>query len=177
MSASVKAYFALKLAGLAVDDEPMTRLRERILALGGIQAANSYVKINLSLFNLYPRDHVATVPPEIILLGNLLYQMSSWTRAIIMPLSIVQALDREGRPVPAGFTLEELFLPGEPLDFHRDRAFFLLAQSVLLQLDAGLKWWGAAWHTVGPRKSHPRSRKVDAGSLSSPMGSEPFIRP
>ena len=111
VSASVKAYFALKLSGEPLDSEPMTRLRERILALGGIRAANSYVKINLSLFNLYPRDRVPTVPPEIVLLGKLLYQMSSWTRAIIVPLSIVQALDREGRPVPAGFTLEELFLP------------------------------------------------------------------
>ena len=37
------------------DDDPnLTRLRERILALGGLQAANSYVKVNLSLFGLYP---------------------------------------------------------------------------------------------------------------------------
>lgn len=140
VSASVKAYFALKLAGIPVDGQPMTRLRERILALGGIQSANSYVKINLSLFNLYPRDHVATVPPEIILLGNLLYQMSSWTRAIIMPLSIVQALDRKGRPTPAGFTLQELFLPGEPLDFHRDRDFFSW-HNLFIRLDGLLKWW------------------------------------
>lgn len=140
VSASVKAYFALKLAGIPADGEPMTRLLKRILALGGIQAANSYVKINLSLFNLYPRDHVATVPPEIILLGNLLYQMSSWTRAIIMPLSIVQALDREGRPTPAGFTLQELFLPGEPLDFHRDRNFFSW-HNLFIRFDGLLKWW------------------------------------
>jgi squalene-hopene/tetraprenyl-beta-curcumene cyclase len=140
VSASVKAYFALKLAGLPTDSEPMAKLHERILALGGIQAANSFVKINLSLFNLYPRDHVPTVPPEIILLGSLLYQMSSWTRAIIMPLSIVQALDCEGRPAPAGFTLEELFLPGEPLDFHRDRDFFSW-HNAFIQLDGCLKWW------------------------------------
>jgi squalene-hopene/tetraprenyl-beta-curcumene cyclase len=140
VSASVKAYFALKLAGLPVDGEPMSKLRERILALGGIQAANSYVKINLSLFNLYPRDHVATVPPEIILLGNLLYQMSSWTRAILMPLSIVQALDGAGRPAPEGFTLQDLFLPGEPLDFHRDRDFFSW-HNLFIRLDGCLKWW------------------------------------
>ena len=140
VSASVKAYFALKLAGTPVDGEAMTKLRERILALGGVQAANSYVKVNLSLFNLYPRDHVATVPPEIILLGNLLYQMSSWTRAILMPLSIVQALDREGRPTPAGFTLEEIFRPGEPLDFHRDRGFFSW-HNLFIRFDGLLKWW------------------------------------
>ena len=45
-------------------------LRERILALGGIQAANSYVKINLSLFDLYPREHCPTIPPEVVLLPS-----------------------------------------------------------------------------------------------------------
>jgi squalene-hopene/tetraprenyl-beta-curcumene cyclase len=140
VSASVKAYFALKLAGLDVDGEPLARLRERILELGGIQAANSYVKINLSFFNLYPRDHVPTVPPEIILLGNLLYQMSSWTRAIVMPLAIVQALDGAGRPAPDGFTLQELFKPGVVLDFHRNRDFFSW-HNLFIRFDGVLKWW------------------------------------
>src|ERR1043165_3649780 len=44
VSASVKAYVALKLAGLTLKDSRLSRLRDRILALGGIQAANSYVK-------------------------------------------------------------------------------------------------------------------------------------
>ena len=91
VSATVKAYFALKLAGIPYDDPRLSRARERILALGGIQAANSYVKINLSLFDLYPRDFVPSVPPEITLLGNVLYQMSSWTRAIVIALAIVHA--------------------------------------------------------------------------------------
>src|SRR5881227_1290100 len=67
VSASVKAYTALKLAGLDADADPMQRLRGAILELGGIQAANSYVKINLSLFGLYPRAFVPTVPPELVL--------------------------------------------------------------------------------------------------------------
>src|SRR5580692_9747165 len=50
ISASVKAYFALKVAGVPVDDERMIRLCGRIVALGGVQAANSYTKVNLSLF-------------------------------------------------------------------------------------------------------------------------------
>ncbi len=58
VSASVKAYFALKLARHSRRRcRACARLRERILALGGIQAANSYVKVNLSLFDLYPREH------------------------------------------------------------------------------------------------------------------------
>ena len=54
VSATVKAYFALKLAGVPADDPRMIKARDCILSMGGIQAANSYVKINLSLFGLYP---------------------------------------------------------------------------------------------------------------------------
>ena len=101
VSASVKAYFALKLAGVSVDGERMRLLRERILALGGIQAANSYVKVNLSLFDLYPREYSPSIPPEVALLPfDLLYQMSAWTRAIVISLSIVHAANPR-RPVPA----------------------------------------------------------------------------
>src|SRR5438093_8738798 len=115
VSASVKAYCALKLAGLAPDGAVLRRARERILTLGGLQAANSYVKINLSLFGLYPRRHVPSVPPEIVMLpGNMLYEMSSWTRSILVPLSIVQAR-RSNRSAPAGFDLDELLLPGVSL--------------------------------------------------------------
>src|ERR1051326_4854900 len=116
LSATIKAYTALKLGGLAYDDPRLARARERILALGGLQAANSYVKVNLSLFNLYPRKYTPSIPPEFMLLGNFIYEMSSWTRAIVIPLSIVHAMNPQ-RPVPAGFTLNELFLAGVPLDF------------------------------------------------------------
>jgi squalene-hopene/tetraprenyl-beta-curcumene cyclase len=89
IDASVNAYFALKLAGLHPVDEPMARLRECILALGGLQAANRHVKIYLSLFDLYPRDAVP-----------------------LAPLMLLQALAAGGRLAPRGFTLEELFKPG-----------------------------------------------------------------
>ena len=86
------------------DDARMQLLRERILELGGIQAANSYVKVNLSLFDLYPREYCPSIPPEVALLPfDLLYQMSAWTRAIVISLSIVHAANPR-RPVPAGFT-------------------------------------------------------------------------
>src|SRR5215471_5404556 len=67
ISATIKAYTALKLAGLAFDDPNLSRARERILALGGLQAANSYVKVNLSLINLYPREKTPQIPPEFML--------------------------------------------------------------------------------------------------------------
>jgi squalene-hopene/tetraprenyl-beta-curcumene cyclase len=142
VSATVKAYFALKLAGVPAGDPRLAAARERILELGGIQAANSYVKINLSLFGLYPRAHCPSVPPEIVLLpGKFLYQMSSWTRAILAPLAIVH-VHAPRRPVPAGFSLEELFRPDRTLAYGRDgrllgwRNFFFTA-------DRLLKWWEA----------------------------------
>jgi squalene-hopene/tetraprenyl-beta-curcumene cyclase len=139
VSATVKAYFALKLAGLDYHDPNLARARERILALGGIQAANSYVKINLSLFDLYPREHVPSVPPEIALLGNLLYQMSSWTRAIVVALAIVHAHNPR-RPVPDGFNLSELFLPGVSLEFKKNNKA-ISWRNTFLFLDRVVKLW------------------------------------
>lgn len=140
VSATVKAYFALKLAGVSYQDERLSKARECILALGGIQAANSYVKINLSLFGLFPRSDAPTVPPELMLLpANLIYQMSSWTRAIVIPLAVVQSLNT-GRPVPAGFDLKELFLPGRSTSFPRDETV-VSWRKFFYATDRLLKWW------------------------------------
>jgi squalene-hopene/tetraprenyl-beta-curcumene cyclase len=139
ISATIKAYTALKLSGLAIDDPNLTRARERILALGGLQAANSYVKINLSLFGLYPREHAPSIPPEMMLLGNAIYEMSSWTRAIVIPLSVLRSSNIQ-RPVPAGFTLDELFVPGVPLTFSNNEGFFSW-RNFFLKADRILKLW------------------------------------
>jgi squalene-hopene/tetraprenyl-beta-curcumene cyclase len=140
ISASVKAYFALKVAGVPVDDSCMARLRERILALGGIQAANSYVKVNLSLFSLYPREYCPSIPPEVALLPfDLLYQMSSWTRAIVLALSIAHAANPQV-PVPAGFNLDELWAPGVSPAIPRDASLFTW-RNLFLGVDKVLKWW------------------------------------
>lgn len=139
ISATVKAYTALKLAGLPAEDPRLAQARERILAMGGLQAANSYVKVNLSLFGLYPREHTPAIPPEFMLLGKLIYEMSSWTRAIVIPLSIVHAMNPR-RPVPAGFTLDELMAAGVPLVFPNDEGFFSW-RNFFLKADGVLKWW------------------------------------
>ena len=140
ISASVKAYCALKLAWIDYSDPRMVSLRERIIALGGIQSANSYTKVNLSLFDLYPREGVPSIPPEIMLLpGKLLYQMSSWTRAIVVSLAIVHAHDPK-RPVPAGFTLEELFIPGRGIGFEGDDSW-LSWRRTFINSDKIVKLW------------------------------------
>jgi squalene-hopene/tetraprenyl-beta-curcumene cyclase len=154
ISATVKAYTALRLAGLDVDDPRLVRARDCILARGGIQAANSYVKINLSLFDLYPREHVPTIPPEMMLLGQMIYQVSSWTRAIAVSLSIVHSHNPR-RPVPAGFSLEELFLPGVSPAFRRDTEWFTW-RNVFLRIDRFLKFW----ERKGPRGIRQRALRA-----------------
>ena len=139
LSASVKAYFALKVSGVDPSGDPMTRLRDCILTHGGLQACNSYVRINLSLFNLYPREHVPSVPPEMILMGNVLYHMSAWARAIVVPLAIVQSLSK-GRPLPDGFTIDELFVPGVSKAFPCPDSWFSW-KSFFLGVDKVCKLW------------------------------------
>jgi squalene-hopene/tetraprenyl-beta-curcumene cyclase len=146
ISASVKAYFALKLAAssgigpMTPDDPRLAKLKDRIIALGGIQAANSYTKVNLSLFDLFPREGTPSIPPEVMLLpGKLLYQMSSWTRAIIVALAIVHAHDPK-RPVPAGFNLDELFIPGKSIEFDKEDSW-LSWRRTFIHSDKILKLW------------------------------------
>ncbi len=140
ISATVKAYFALKVAGVPGDDPRLAQARERILELGGIQAANSYVKINLSLFDMYPREHCPSIPPEVMFLpGNFIYQMSAWTRAIVVSLAIVHSSNLR-RPVPAGFNLDELYKPGVSLGFQPGESFFSW-RNFFLTADRFLKFW------------------------------------
>ncbi len=145
ISATVKAYFALKLSGLPLADPRLAKARTCILGLGGIQAANSYVKVNLSLFNLYPREGTPAIPPELVLLPRLLYEMSSWTRAIVTPLSIVHSMN-PARPAPAGFNLDELFAKGVPVGFTPSENW-LSWRTFFFGIDRTLK----IWERFGPK--------------------------
>src|SRR5580692_7820846 len=72
-----------------------------------------------------------------MLLGSFIYQMSSWTRAIVIPLSIVHSMNPR-RPVPEGFNLKELFLAGGHPEFARSRESFTW-RNVFLRIDKLLK--------------------------------------
>lgn len=137
VNATARAYTSLKLAGVDPESDPMRRARERVLALGGLQACNSYTKINLSLFGLYPRKYVPTIPPEIVLVpGDVIYEMSSWTRAIIVPLSIVQAIGAV-KPTPRGMDVNELLHPQRKLSLPKRDAVSL----IFTQVDRAVKIW------------------------------------
>ena len=119
VSASVKAYLVLKLAG----DDPaaphMARARRVILELGGVEACNSFTRIYLAIFGQCDWDDCPAVPPEIILLPDTgvfnIYKMSSWSRGIVVPLSIIWA-SKPYCPVPDFAAIPELHVlaPREP---------------------------------------------------------------
>ncbi len=93
VSVSVKAYFALKLAGDSADDPHMRRAAEIIREIGGAEAINSFSRFYLALLGQTRYSNCPAVPPEMILLPRWfkfnIYNMSSWTRTIVVPLSLV----------------------------------------------------------------------------------------
>src|SRR5258708_17698519 len=69
-SASVKAYFGLKLAGYTADHPALVRARKTILEMGGVTEVNTFTKIYLCFFGQYDYDAVPAIPPEIVLFPN-----------------------------------------------------------------------------------------------------------
>jgi squalene-hopene/tetraprenyl-beta-curcumene cyclase len=95
VNASVKAYFALRLAGDSPQSEHLLRARQRVLQLGGLEKTNSFTRLYLALAGVIDWDMVPAIPPELMFLPRLayinIYEMSSWTRAIVIPLTILYA--------------------------------------------------------------------------------------
>ena len=112
VSATVKAYYALKMIGDPIDAPHMARARRAILAAGGAEAANVFTRIQLALFDAGPWSAVPTMPPEIILLPRWfpihLSKMSYWARTVIVPLLVLGALKPVARN-PLGIKVDELY--------------------------------------------------------------------
>src|ERR1700730_1204907 len=115
VSASVKAYFALKLTGYKPDHPALVRARTRILEMGGVTEVNTFTKIYLCFLGQYDYDAVPAIPPEIVLFPNWfrfnIYEISSWSRAILVPLSIVYA-KKPFKKIPDEMHINELFVGG-----------------------------------------------------------------
>ncbi|PYX86894.1 MAG: squalene--hopene cyclase, partial [Acidobacteria bacterium] len=81
ISASVKAYFALKLMGYAPDHPALLQARQRIMEMGGVTEVNTFTKIYLCFLGQYDYDAVPAIPPEIVLFPNWfwfnIYEISS----------------------------------------------------------------------------------------------------
>ena len=139
VSLSVKCYFACKLMGRSANDPALTKAREWILANGGVVECNTFTKIYLCFMGQYDYDAVPAVPPEIVLFPNWcyfnVYEISAWSRAILVPLSIAYA-KKPFKKIAPEQGIDELFVGGrENADLHLRwdrkavswRNFFLLA--------------------------------------------------
>jgi squalene-hopene/tetraprenyl-beta-curcumene cyclase len=170
LSATIKIYFAMKMAGVAPGDATMLAARERVHAMGGPARANVFAKILLALFGEYDWNGVPTMPAEIMLLPPPfflfnIYEVSYWSRCVIVPLLVImdrkpikwlpphQALD-ELWPVPREQT--SLRFPRVPEPFSWRGLFW---KSVFIGVDDGLK----IWERFSPRPL--RKRAIEAARL------------
>ncbi|MBI4371364.1 MAG: squalene--hopene cyclase [Elusimicrobia bacterium] len=158
VSATVKAYWALKFAGHAPHEPRLEAARRCIKRLGGIHKINTYTKLYLALFGQYSWRGVPTIPPEIMLFPRWFYfnvhEMSAWTRAIVVPLAIVWAR-QPSVPCPPHATLDELFPDHRrfvplseavgPHPFLSWTTFFLLWDSWLKALEGRGGHWIRLW--------------------------------
>src|SRR5277367_918307 len=141
LNATVKAYVALRLAGDSASAPHIQRAKEKILELGGLEATNSYVRFYLAMVGGVDWSIVPSIPPEMMLLPDWvpinIYEMSSWTRGIVIPLSLVYANKPDWR-LPEGVTATELFKePGsKPKSFRWD-ASVISWKNLFLTLDRG----------------------------------------
>ncbi len=115
ISGTVKAYFALKLMGDDPNAPHMQAARRVCLELGGAAAVNSFSKFYLAALGQVSYDQCPSIPPEIVFLPKWfyfnLYNVSAWTRTMILPLSYV-VTNRPVRTLPDAMDIAELFLPG-----------------------------------------------------------------
>ncbi|GGE17828.1 squalene-hopene cyclase [Aureimonas endophytica] len=113
MSASVKAYFALKMIGDPIDAPHMRRAREAILQRGGAAHANVFTRILLALYGEIPWRGVPVMPVEIMALPRWfpfhLSKVSYWARTVLVPLLVLQALKPKAAN-PRGTGIAELFV-------------------------------------------------------------------
>jgi squalene-hopene/tetraprenyl-beta-curcumene cyclase len=163
VSVSVKAYFALKLTGHPPNSAPMQRAKQRILELGGANRCNSFTNFYLALLGQIPYANCPAVPPEMMFLPRWayfnIYAMSSWTRTIVVPLSIFYA-HKPVRRLAEEQGIGELFLrpPGafrwtqnvhkRWLSWHN---FFLLLDQIFKFLDPHQSGHDAADITTAPQ--------------------------
>ncbi len=156
VNATIKAYLALKLAGVPTTDPRMLRAREMARNLGGVPRMNTFSKLYLALLGLVEWNHVPTIPCEVLLIGKWFHvnfwEMSNWSRAMLVPLAIINHF-RPTRPLKNGVNLDELYPNGkwELNETLRPRYFDFGLRNAFLWLDKLHKL--AEW--VNRRGLHP----------------------
>src|SRR6201981_2217095 len=174
LNATVKAYVALRLGRDAPTAPHMQRAKQKVLDLGGLEATNSYVRFYLAMVGAISWDMVPSIPPEMMLLPDWfplnLYEMSSWTRGIVVPLAIVYANKPDWR-LPEDVTVTDLFkVPGQrPPSFTWDKSVFTW-RNAFLALERGLKLYERSSWKPFRKMCLARARKWMMGGLERSEG-------
>ena len=147
ISAAVKAYFALKMAGYKPDHPALAKARKWILSKGGVPSVNTFTKLYLCALGQYDYDAVPAIPPEIVLFPSWfwfnIYEISSWSRAILIPLSISYA-KKPFKKIPDEMAINELFPEGRhysQLRLRWDNKKILSWRNTFLVLDRIAHWF------------------------------------
>ena len=123
LNATVKAYFALKLAGISPNDARMLKAKQFIINNGGIEGINIFSKIYLSMFGQYDWNRLPSMPVEMMLVPNFfffnVYEISCWSRDIVVPLFIISAY-KPVIPIPSSSFIDELKKNGNGKQYHYD---------------------------------------------------------
>ena len=145
VSASVKAYFALKLMGHEAEEPALVRGRRAIVAAGGPWAVNSFTRFYLALLGQMPYSACPAVPPEAVLLPAWfpvnLQRVSAWSRTMIVPLSLMWAF-KPLRRISPDRGIGELFLsrdrrgPPRPADTSGWARFFRVVDRIIKGCEA-----------------------------------------
>lgn len=144
LSATVKAYFALKLLGDSLDAPHMKKARELVLSLGGAERCNTYSKFYLAALGQMHYDSIPVIPPELVLLPKWFYfhldKVSAWSRTMIMPLAVISSY-RPVRQLPAPRSIMELYISHDYvhrpfIEFNKE---LLSWKNLFLAIDRGLK--------------------------------------
>jgi len=125
ISATIKGYYALKLAGENINAPHMTNARERVLELGGAERSNVFTRYALCLFGEAPWKAAPVMPVEVMLMPDwfpvTIYKMSYWSRTVVTPLLVLAALKPVARN-PNKVSVRELFKndPEGVKDYHKN---------------------------------------------------------
>jgi len=148
ISATVKAYFALKMIGDDIEAPHMVRAREEIRKRGGAIKANVFTRIQLALYGETAWANIPTMPVELILMPRWfpihLSKMSYWARTVIAPLLVLTALKPRARNA-RGVHVPELFVPGVPAASPRAPHQKALWSAFFAALDWCLKRFDSFW--------------------------------
>jgi squalene-hopene/tetraprenyl-beta-curcumene cyclase len=113
LSATVKAYFCLKLHGDSPDAPHMQKARAVVRGMGGAEGCNSFTNFYLAALGQISWNAVPAIPPEVVWLPRWFYfhmdRMSAWSRTMILPLAIVATL-QPTRSLGAEQGIDELFV-------------------------------------------------------------------